>query len=518
MTPEGPRERRSRRTALAALRRHWFVLVAIPLVVGVAAYFTQVGAQKRYEATARVLLQSNDLGATLAGVPDLGRVDPERVVATEKEIASVPEVRSKAEAELKARGSDLAKSATIQLGSAKSFSDGNSDVLEISATADDPAFAERFATAVARQYIAFRAQVSTGEISKARAQVEKRMAEIQGVPAASQEYSALLERAQTLDTLLLVGSGRASLLAPAQDATEVAPNPLRRSVVAAVLSFLFSVLVVVAVSRFDTSAGSEEEVSESLGAPVLANLPDPRRLGKRGTVISLFEPQAAETESFRRLRANLRFSLLGRNGHSVGVTSAVEAEGKSFVASNLAVVAAAAGARVALVDLDLRRPVLHRFFAQERTPGVSDVLTRSASLEESLLPIEIPSDFAFEDGAIGSLSLLPAGTQAPNPGEIMASMALDALLRDLEERFELVIVDTPPTTIVSDAIPLAALVSGMIAVVRLPNATRPHLEALSAALEGAGGPMGVVLTAAWKAPSAYYAYNPTGRDLSPRSR
>ncbi len=494
------------RSLLSVLRRRWLLVIVPPVLFGLSVYITQSGEQARYQSTAKVLLQTNDLGAVLAGVPDLASADPARALATEQEIASVPEVRRRAEVSLGAAGTELAKTATISFRSAKSFSEGDSDIFDVTVTANAPTFAEVFASAVARQYIAFRTEVTNSEITKARQQVRDRMAQIKDKSALSAEYTALVARAEKLDTLLLLGSDQARLLSPGETAAKVAPEPVRRGIVAAVLGLLVGIVAALGVERLDTSVRTDDEMSSLLGAPILARLPDPRRLGPRGTVIALSEPQSAETEAFRLLRANLRFGLLGRQGHSVGITSGEEAEGKSFVAANLAVVAAAAGASVVLVDLDLRRPTLHRLFGVERSPGLSDILTGTVRLEDALTVVGIPADLAFAEGSHGSLCLLSAGVETPNPGEVVASMALKGLLQDLEDRFELVVVDTPPVLVVNDAIPISSALSGVITVVRVPQARRPRLAQTSESLAGVGGSMGVVLTAAWRAHATYASY------------
>jgi capsular exopolysaccharide synthesis family protein len=505
------------RAGLRTLSRRWLVLLLIPIMVGGTVYLIEADQPARYEASASVLIQTQDLGAVLAGVPDLSNSDPSRVLATEQVIAAVPKVRANAlEALGVPDGSSLARSATVSFGTVSSFTSGDANVLTVTATAEDAGFAERFATAVAEQYIAFRARVENATIAKARDQVDRRMSEIRNDPSSAAEYRALVSRAEKLETLLLLGSDRAHLLSAPTGADKVAPTPLKHGIVGAVIGLLVAAGLAALLDRVDRSVRSDEEIGRILEAPLLARLPDPRRLGRRETAIALSEPDAAETEAFRLLRANLRFSLLGREGHSVGVTSANEAEGKTFVACNLAVVAAAAGARVVIVDLDLRRPTLHRVLRLERAPGLADVLTGSASLEDALVEVPVYGRTSLRNGAAGRLQVLTAGAETPNPGEVCGSMATRALLADLEARCDLMIVDTPPTSVVTDAIPIASGLSGMLGVVRRPGLRKPAIDALRESLAGIGGPMGVVLIGGWQPPAAYYAYR-TPQPAAPAS-
>lgn len=498
--------------AARRLSRRWLALLLIPAIAGTAAYLSEADNPARYRSTSKVLLQTANLGAVLAGVPDLGNGDPSRNVATEKVIASVPEVRSRALSALGApEGSALATSATIRLNAADSVNDGSADILEVTVTATDDTFAEGLATAVAREYIAFRAEVANAEVSRARDQVQRRIEQLKGDLSSTAEYAALVDRAGKLETLLLIGNDRARLLTPGSPASKIGPNPVRKGAVGGVLGLLLAGALMLILERFDRSVRSDDEIADFTQSPILARLPDPRRLSGRRTAIALSEPSSAETEAFRLLRANLRFALLGRPGHSVGVSSAAEAEGKTFVACNLAVVAASAGARVVLVDLDLRRPTVHRVFDLERRPGVSDVLSGQTPLEHALVGVPVSVDSAPSTGARGCLDILVAGTATPNPGEVAASMALGGLLKDLEGRYDLVIVDTPPTTVVTDAIPIAGFLSGMLLVVRRLGARRTSIEALRDAFAPVGGSLGTVLTAAWKEPSAYYGYTSAPR-------
>jgi non-specific protein-tyrosine kinase len=230
-------------------------------------------------------------------------------------------------------------------------------------------------------------------------------------------------------------------------------------------------------------------------------------------------PTSAHAEAFRMLRANLQFVNLDRGARSILVTSALEQEGKSTTVANLAVALARAGQRVALVDLDLRRPALARFFAIPKShPGVTNVVVGSSTLEQALVEVGRMSspgyDVAHADGngagptsGIGVLKVLASGPVPRDPGEVVSSKRLTAVLEQLAETFDFVLVDTPPLLSVGDTMALSAHVDAMITVARLNMIRRPSLAELSRALATCPTiQLGVVVTGAETEPGYGYGY------------
>jgi Mrp family chromosome partitioning ATPase len=219
-------------------------------------------------------------------------------------------------------------------------------------------------------------------------------------------------------------------------------------------------------------------------------------------------PQSAEAEAFRMLRANLEFVNLDRGARSIMVTSALEKEGKSTTVANLAVALARAGQKVALVDLDLRRPLLAKFFGIAASqPGVTNVVAGSSTLEEALVEIvRLPGgrnggSSADGNGAgssnAGVLTVLPSGPAPRDPGEFVNTSQLKSALEQLTGMFDLVLIDTPPLLSVGDAMALSASVDAMIAVARLSVLRRQNLNELARALETCPTiKLGVVITGA----------------------
>jgi tyrosine-protein kinase len=163
-------------------------------------------------------------------------------------------------------------------------------------------------------------------------------------------------------------------------------------------------------------------------------------------------------EAYRTLRTNLTFAGGGNAPRVVVLTSPMPGDGKSSTASNLSLVLAQRGVRVALVDADLRRGALAHVHGASRTPGLSEVLTGQAELSEVVRPVDVDAEHQFH--------LLPAGSPPPNPAELLGLNQMRTILKRLSEDHDLVIVDAPPLNVVTDASILGALGDGVILVVR----------------------------------------------------
>jgi Mrp family chromosome partitioning ATPase len=209
------------------------------------------------------------------------------------------------------------------------------------------------------------------------------------------------------------------------------------------------------------------------------------------------QPTSVEAEAFRVLRTNMDFASLDHPARSVMITSALEKEGKSTTISNLAIVEARAGKRVVLVDLDLRRPRLDKFFKLGGQPGLTNVILGHSTLEEATAHIAIRAD-AHGDVAAGGngngnghghapiegiLDVIPSGPIPPDPGEFVSTTALARVLETLAGRYDLVLIDAPPLLRVGDALTLASKVSALIVVTRLPGMRRPIVNELRRVLD-----------------------------------
>jgi capsular exopolysaccharide synthesis family protein len=236
----------------------------------------------------------------------------------------------------------------------------------------------------------------------------------------------------------------------------------------------------------------------------------------------LAEPNSQGAEAYRILATNLDFVNLERGARTIMFTSANHGEGKSTTVANLAVAYARSGRRIALVDLDLRKPALHSLFQFGEGYGLSSVALRRIDLNEALVPIALTDsselDRASDRAGQGSLEVLPVGPIPPNPGEFAGSHALAATLAELENRADLVLVDAPPMLDLSDAMTLTSRVDGLVVVTKLPTAKRAELEELHRVLAAAPtAKLGFVATGSTSEREFYGAYDHRGAGEERRS-
>ena len=314
-------------------------------------------------------------------------------------------------------------------------------------------------------------------------------------------FSKLVDREQELRTLEALQTANASLLRPATSAVQVQPKPVRNAILGLMLGLMLGIGIAFARDALDTRIRSAAELADRLRLPLLARLPAPRKkLRATNTLVMMADPRGHQSEAFRMLRSNLEFVNLDRGAKTILVTSALEGEGKSTTVSNLAVALARAGTRVALVDLDLRRPTLGDFFGiGSRQAGVTNVVLGQVALDQALVEvfhatagagvdyIQLNRTNGHGDQAVeaeeGVLAILMAGQLPSDAGELMSSPRLQRLLGELSEQFDMVLIDTPPLLSVGDAMALSTHVDGMVVVTRLETLKRPVLEELSRALE-----------------------------------
>jgi len=183
-------------------------------------------------------------------------------------------------------------------------------------------------------------------------------------------------------------------------------------------------------------------------------------------LVTQSRPQSQMAESYRALRTSLLLTTLGAPPKTILITSALPREGKTTTSINTAVVLAQKGTRVLLIDADLRRPSIHKALGLGPRVGLSNVLTGGATLQQATVRWSV----------LPNLYILPAGTPPPNPAELMASAQMLDLLAELREQYDHVIVDTPPTLSVTDAVVLSTRVDAVVLVIRSAQTTKPALR------------------------------------------
>jgi capsular exopolysaccharide synthesis family protein len=181
-------------------------------------------------------------------------------------------------------------------------------------------------------------------------------------------------------------------------------------------------------------------------------------------------------EAYRSLRTNLAFARANHEMRSIVLTSPGPADGKSTTVSNLAITFAQQGQRTLLIDADLRRAVLNKVFEVERSPGLTDVLVGNSLLADVVQETKVPNLF-----------VLGSGRFPPNPAELLGSSAMRVLLEEAEQRFDVVLLDSPPVLAVTDAAVLSTIADGVVLVVRVGSTVRAAAERSASQLQAVHG-------------------------------
>jgi capsular exopolysaccharide synthesis family protein len=219
----------------------------------------------------------------------------------------------------------------------------------------------------------------------------------------------------------------------------------------------------------DVSVKAPEELAATAGAPLLAAIVADTQ-AQRQPVAARVNARGARAEGFRQLRTNLQFVDVDHPPRVIAINSAVPGEGKTATAINIAAALAESGAKVCLVDADLRRPTVADILGLVSEVGLTSVLIGQVPLTEAMQEV-------------GPLRVLTSGPLPPNPSELLAANHTRELIRSLADDHDFVIVDTAPLLPVADGAEMAAAADGSILVARWGSTTFPQVRRSSEALE-----------------------------------
>jgi tyrosine-protein kinase Etk/Wzc len=286
---------------------------------------------------------------------------------------------------------------------------------------------------------------------------------VRDVNVATDLYLLLLNKAEALRVMKSGTIGNVRIVdQPVIARHPVRPKPASVLVLGLVLGFGGGIAGAIARRALDEGADDSHDIEAGTGLPVFATVPHSekevqlqRRAGRDARVpLAVAVPDDVAIENLRTLRTALGFVLKAR-GNIIAISSPSPGVGKTFVCANLAHLLAGAEQRVLLLDADLRRGALHRYFSAERQPGLSEVVSGDATLEQAIR----------STGSAG-LDLLPCGGVSPNPAELLASPRLQQILTAASQRYDLLLVDTPPTLAVTDPVLVARCASLNLLVLR----------------------------------------------------
>lgn len=435
------------------IRKRWRIIVAAMLVVvGGAALATSL-SPKIYQAQTRLFVStsgSSDTGALLSG----SNFTQQRV----KSYADVITTPTVLDPVIQTLG--LNTTAALLADQITATVPLDTVLIEVDVSNTDPRVAAQVANAVGRQ---FTSTVATLES---------------------------VTKAQTSPVKVSIVS------APVVPTVPISPKPTRNLALGLLLGLLLGLGLALLRDLLDTTIKGEKDCAEITNATVIGGIafdPDARKL----PLIVQADPHSPRAEAFRTLRTNLQFVNAANHPRSIVVTSSIPGEGKTTTAANLAITMAAGGARVCVVEGDLRRPRLLDYMGMDGSVGLTNVLIGQAELDDVIQRFTETSAYVIGSGPV-----------PPNPSELLGSAAMIETLRELESQFDVVIIDSPPLLPVTDAAVLSTIAGGTIVVVGAGMVDRDHLARSLQALEGVQVPvLGLVLNLIpAKGGDAYYYY------------
>jgi non-specific protein-tyrosine kinase len=393
-----------------------------------------------------------------------------------------------------------------------------SSVVAIGGESSDAELAAEVANSYAAAFISMRKDQQRELIDQAIDAVET---SLEGMTTkteqASSDYILLQQRRHDLQILRATADGSFRVIVPASvpDAP-FAPKPWRSAAIGLALGLFVGLGLAFLLEMLDTSVRTDADVAELLRQPILARIPRiSKKLLDQSALVTITEPDGSSAEAFRMLRTNLAFMNVDGEVRSVVLTSCLQGEGKSVTVANLAVTMALGGKKVVVVDADLRRPRMHKYFGLTNERGVSTVVTGQTQLPDSLQAVPVfpqagGNGVGFTDWGAGSdarsrLYVLPSGPLTPNPGEIVSSKRLAGVIEALAAQADIVLVDSPAMLAVGDTPALADKVDGMLFLVEPDVVRKQTLTQAREQLDKLPCRMLGVIVARRKAGSHYYA-------------
>ena len=448
---------------IRVIRKRWQIIVAVTLVVLAGAALATALSPNVYQAQTQLFVSTSggsDTSALLSG----SNFTQQRVKSYANVITTPKVLDPVIEAlQLKTTAAKLGDqiTATVPLDTV---------VIAVDVTNADPRVAAQIADAVGKQFtktVADLESVSTGQSSPVKVSIVS----VPTVPTAP-----------------------------------ISPKPTRNLALGVVLGLLLGLGLALLRDLLDTTIKSEKDCAEVTDATVIGGIGFDPEAAKNPLIVEV-GPHSPRAEAFRTLRTNLQFVDAANHPRSIVFTSSVPTEGKTTTTANLAITMAAAGARICVVEGDLRRPRLLEYMGMDGSVGLTNVLIGQAELGDVL-----------QQFADSSLYVLGAGAIPPNPSELLGSASMFATLKELESRFDVVIIDTPPLLPVTDAAVLSTIAGGTVVIVGAGRVDRDHLSRSLQSLETVQARvLGLVLNMIpTQGPDGYYYYRQGYAPESPR--
>lgn len=507
------------------LRKWLWLIVLCTVIAGATAFFISRRQTPIYQAKSTILI--NQARSAVRGAEYADILTSERVARTYAELLQDWPVLENAVAKLgfEEQFEDLAKSYQIEL-SVSPIRD--TQLVELLVEANSAEVAAHLANTLPEVFKEMNQQRQRERYETTRAELQAELASVESdinttqeaidrlgeVKTAEQQveasrlnsslkryeasYASLLSSLEELRLSEVQTSDNIVLATPAQVPEDpVRPRPLFNALLAAVVGAMLALGAAFLIEYLDDTVKTPEDVRDSTSLPTLTAVVALDGDSPQKRLVVSTAPRSPAAEAYRVLRTNLQFSSLDKPLRALLVTSPGPGEGKSTTVANLAIVMAQMGNRVLLMDADLRRPNVHRLFQ----------LPNGVGLTTALLQIGHNLETTVQPSGHLNLDVITTGPIPPNPAELLGSERMHDLLDQLRERYDTVLIDSPPILAVADAAILSNQVDGVLLVV---SAGETRFDMLTRALERLDSvgthPLGVVLNKLTERTSGGYYY------------
>lgn len=477
---------------LAILRRRAPIIALCLILVAASAFAFSKAQTKKYTATASLVFNNAQISQQVAGLQAVNTNEPKAQQSTNIKLLEIGPTATQTAQKLDDGLTEKQVKASLEVSA-----EGESNVVDVASTWTSPTMAARIANTYADQFVDDQLRSNHHYFASALALVEKQLHSLSPQQRLAPQGLALQDRAQSLAILAELQAGNVQVVQHATVPTSPSsPKVTRNTILGAILGLLLGIGLAFLLERLDRRIREPRDLERIYGLPLLGVVPESAELARHtDTAEGARQPLPdADAEVFRMLRAHLRYFNIDRDLRTLLVVSAAPGDGKTTVARNLAEAAAAMGSRTLLVETDLRRPTLAGRLAITPNAGLAGVLIGAIELDRAIQSLELSPAGNGRPSSSRSLDVLIAGAIAPpNPAELLESQAMHGLLTQVRERYDLVVLDTPPLTVVSDAFPLLSQVDGTVIVGRVGRNRRDVADRLHDILQGADAPLlGVV--------------------------
>lgn len=299
-------------------------------------------------------------------------------------------------------------------------------------------------------------------------------------------FDAIVRRLEEIDLLNGATGVKVQKITPPGPGFQIKPVLAQSLALGGIGGFLLALGLTYLLNSADKRFRSPEDVHSELGVPVVGHVPvldiDPERAPRLPDhpdvsphIMTQYMPRGRAAEAYRAVRTALYFSARGTNNRLIQITSPSPGDGKSTLAANLAAAIAESGKRVLLVDGDFRRPRVHKYYKVDDSIGLASVIEGEAELSD-----------AIRSTSIKNLDVLPCGPRPKNPSELLTSERFAALLDMLRQKYDIVILDSPPVLAVTDPVAIAPRVDGIFVVMRLTKSARSNIRRAMETLDAVG--------------------------------